>query len=89
MSLLYCSAALMASYIVTFDFMLYIFQFGKGVYFADMSSKSANYCFASRNKPIGFLVLCEVSKEIFRGICCGGHLAITYGGELLYLQIFS
>ena len=23
------------------------------------------------------------------GICCGGHLAITYGGELLYLQIFS
>ena len=22
------------------------------------------------------------------GICCGGHLAVTYGGELLYLQIF-
>ena len=25
----------------------------------------------------------------FKGeICCGGHLAVTYGGELLYRQIF-
>ena len=25
----------------------------------------------------------------FKGeICCGDHLAVTYGGELLYLQIF-
>ena len=23
-------------------------------------------------------------KEFERGTCCGGHLAITYGGELLY-----
>ena len=23
------------------------------------------------------------------GICCSGHLAITYGGELMYLQICS
>ena len=23
------------------------------------------------------------------GICCGGHLAATYGGELLYLRNFS
>ena len=35
-------------------------QFGKGVYFADMSSKSANYCFASRLKNEGLLVLSEV-----------------------------
>ena len=27
-------------------------------------------------------------RKFKRGICCGGHLAITYGGELLYLQIF-
>ena len=27
-------------------------------------------------------------KEILRGICCGGHLAVEYGGELLYLRIF-
>ena len=29
------------------------------------------------------------SRKFKVGICCGGHLAITYGGELLYLQIFS
>ena len=35
-------------------------QFGKGVYFADMCSKSTNYCFASRSKPEGIAVLCDV-----------------------------
>ena len=29
------------------------------------------------------------SKEIQGGICCSSHLAVTYGGELLYLRIFS
>lgn len=38
-----------------------MFQFGKGVYFADMSSKSANYCFASRSSSTGLLLLCEVA----------------------------
>lgn len=37
------------------------YMFGKGVYFADMSSKSANYCFTSINNPTGFLMLCEVA----------------------------
>ncbi|KAK6185449.1 hypothetical protein SNE40_007679 [Patella caerulea] len=37
------------------------YMFGKGVYFADMSSKSANYCFTSKAKNIGLLLLCEVS----------------------------
>lgn len=37
------------------------YMFGKGVYFADMSSKSANYCFASRNNTTGLLMLCEVA----------------------------
>ena len=37
------------------------YMFGKGVYFADMSSKSANYCYPTRNKNIGFVLLCEVS----------------------------
>ncbi|KAK2498914.1 hypothetical protein MC885_003942 [Smutsia gigantea] len=36
-------------------------MFGKGIYFADMSSKSANYCFASRLKDIGLLLLSEVA----------------------------
>lgn len=37
------------------------YMFGKGVYFADMSSKSANYCFASRQKNVGLMLLCDVS----------------------------
>uniref|UniRef100_Q566G1 Poly [ADP-ribose] polymerase n=1 Tax=Xenopus laevis TaxID=8355 RepID=Q566G1_XENLA len=36
------------------------YMFGKGIYFADMVSKSANYCFTSRNQPEGLLLLCEV-----------------------------
>jgi poly [ADP-ribose] polymerase len=36
-------------------------MFGKGVYFADMSSKSSNYCFANRSNPYGLLLLCEVA----------------------------
>ena len=36
------------------------YMFGKGVYFADSSSKSANYCFANEEEPDGLLVLCDV-----------------------------
>lgn len=37
------------------------YMFGKGIYFADMSSKSANYCFASQSNHVGLLLLCEVA----------------------------
>ncbi|XP_007438146.2 poly [ADP-ribose] polymerase 2 isoform X1 [Python bivittatus] len=37
------------------------YMFGKGIYFADMSSKSANYCFATREKDVGLLLLSEVA----------------------------
>ncbi|KAJ3414179.1 Poly [ADP-ribose] polymerase 2 [Chytridiales sp. JEL 0842] len=37
------------------------YMFGKGVYFADMVSKSANYCCTSRSNPTGLLLLCEVA----------------------------
>ncbi|XP_041351454.1 poly [ADP-ribose] polymerase 1-like [Gigantopelta aegis] len=37
------------------------YMFGKGVYFADMVSKSANYCWTSRSNPTGILLLCEVA----------------------------
>lgn len=37
------------------------YMFGKGVYFADMSSKSANYCFANQHNHVGLLLLCEVA----------------------------
>ena len=42
------------------DFCMFLFQFGKGVYFADICSKSANYCFATRSKNVGLLLLCDV-----------------------------
>ncbi|GAV66962.1 PARP domain-containing protein/SAP domain-containing protein/PARP_reg domain-containing protein/WGR domain-containing protein [Cephalotus follicularis] len=37
------------------------YMFGKGVYFADMFSKSANYCYANRATRAGVLLLCEVA----------------------------
>jgi hypothetical protein len=37
------------------------YMFDKGVYFADMVSKSANYCFTSRSSPTGILMLCDVA----------------------------
>uniref|UniRef100_A0A8C4QTR1 Poly [ADP-ribose] polymerase n=1 Tax=Eptatretus burgeri TaxID=7764 RepID=A0A8C4QTR1_EPTBU len=37
------------------------YMFGKGMYFADMSSKSANYCFATMQNDRGFLLLSEVA----------------------------
>src|SRR5690606_34962165 len=37
------------------------YMFGKGVYFADMVTKSANYCHASRDNDVGVLLLCEVA----------------------------
>jgi len=37
------------------------YMFGKGVYFADSVSKSANYCATSKNDNIGFLMACQVA----------------------------
>lgn len=37
------------------------YMFGKGVYFADMVSKSANYCRTTPSDNIGLLMLCEVA----------------------------
>lgn len=36
-------------------------MFGKGVYFADMVTKSANYCFTTRENNTGLILLCEVA----------------------------
>jgi len=36
------------------------YMFGKGVYFADMFSKSANYCYPTSTSADGVLLLCEV-----------------------------
>ncbi|XP_055614181.1 poly [ADP-ribose] polymerase [Uranotaenia lowii] len=37
------------------------YMFGKGIYFADMVSKSANYCCTSPANPTGLMMLCEVA----------------------------
>lgn len=37
------------------------YMFGKGIYFADMVSKSANYCCTSKQNNIGLMMLCEVA----------------------------
>ncbi|KAJ3533877.1 hypothetical protein NM688_g7220 [Phlebia brevispora] len=41
------------------------YMFGKGVYFADMMSKSANYCYAHLSHNTGLLLLCEVAAKPF------------------------
>lgn len=38
-----------------------MFQFGKGIYFADLVSKSAQYCFTSKENPVGLMLLSEVA----------------------------
>ncbi len=37
------------------------YMFGKGIYFADIISKSANYCHANKLFSTGCLLLCEVA----------------------------
>jgi len=37
------------------------YMFGKGIYFADMVSKSANYCCTNRTNKTGLLLLCDVA----------------------------
>uniref|UniRef100_A0A8D8YVJ1 Poly [ADP-ribose] polymerase n=1 Tax=Cacopsylla melanoneura TaxID=428564 RepID=A0A8D8YVJ1_9HEMI len=37
------------------------YMFGKGIYFADSVSKSANYCMTSSSNNVGLLLLCEVA----------------------------
>jgi len=37
------------------------YMFGKGVYFADMVTKSANYCHHNLSDDIGMLLICEVA----------------------------
>ena len=47
-------------------------MFGKGIYFADLVSKSANYCFATREASRGCMLLCEVAL---------GKIETSYGAK--------
>jgi hypothetical protein len=42
-------------------FALFLWQFGKGLYFADLVSKSAQYCYTTKTSPTGLLLLSEVA----------------------------
>ncbi|OMO78424.1 hypothetical protein CCACVL1_14378 [Corchorus capsularis] len=37
------------------------YMFGKGIYFADLVSKSAPYCYTDRKNPVGLMLLSEVA----------------------------
>ncbi|XP_058082126.1 poly [ADP-ribose] polymerase 1 isoform X2 [Magnolia sinica] len=37
------------------------YMFGKGVYFADLVSKSAQYCYTDKKDPVGLMLLSEVA----------------------------
>ncbi|XVF21621.1 hypothetical protein REPUB_Repub12eG0106200 [Reevesia pubescens] len=37
------------------------YMFGKGIYFADLVSKSAQYCYTDRKSPVGLMLLSEVA----------------------------
>ncbi|XP_042474462.1 poly [ADP-ribose] polymerase 1-like [Zingiber officinale] len=37
------------------------YMFGKGIYFADLVSKSAQYCYVDKNDPVGLMLLSEVA----------------------------
>lgn len=51
------------------------YMFGKGVYFADCSSKSANYCFPTKTKNVGLLLLCEVALGKSRELLASDYYA--------------
>lgn len=58
------------------------YMFGKGVYFADCSSKSANYAYPTRTKNVGIMALCEVSlgnpRELYQA-CYNAHKQAVVG----------
>ncbi|KAL9260706.1 Poly [ADP-ribose] polymerase 2-like protein [Drosera capensis] len=49
------------------------YMFGKGVYFADMFSKSANYCYANNSARTGVLLLCEVALGEMEELLCAKY----------------
>ncbi|XP_068088920.1 poly [ADP-ribose] polymerase 1 isoform X2 [Hyperolius riggenbachi] len=50
------------------------YMFGKGIYFADMVSKSANYCHTSPNNPTGLLLLGEVALGNMHELKAASHI---------------
>ncbi|KAG9126988.1 Isocitrate dehydrogenase [NADP], mitochondrial precursor (Oxalosuccinate decarboxylase) [Ceratobasidium sp. 392] len=51
------------------------YMFGKGVYFADSFSKSANYCHSRQSKNIGILLLCEIAAKPYHELLNADYYA--------------
>ncbi|XP_077341983.1 poly [ADP-ribose] polymerase 1-like [Lithobates pipiens] len=49
-------------------------MFGKGVYFADMVSKSANYCHTTPSNPTGLILLGEVALGSMYELKAASHI---------------
>ncbi|CAH8561738.1 unnamed protein product [Schistosoma turkestanicum] len=56
------------------------YMFGKGVYFADCSTKSANYVYPTQANNVGLMIVCEVSlgkqRELYQS-CSNAHENLT------------
>lgn len=54
------------------------YLFGKGVYFADLASKSAPYCCADMSNNIGIFLVCEVAlgktRDLYMPDCDADNL---------------
>lgn len=57
------------------------YMFGKGVYFADMVSKSANYCHTSQSDPVGLLLLGEVALGNMHELKKASHITKVPKGK--------
>ncbi|KAJ3607121.1 hypothetical protein NHX12_026635 [Muraenolepis orangiensis] len=57
------------------------YMFGKGVYFADMVSKSANYCHTSQLDPVGLLLLGEVALGNMHELKKAAHITKVPKGK--------
>ncbi|XP_075451600.1 LOW QUALITY PROTEIN: poly [ADP-ribose] polymerase 1 [Ascaphus truei] len=51
------------------------YMFGKGIYFADMVSKSANYCHTMPGSPVGLILLGEVALGNMHELKAAAHIA--------------
>ncbi|XP_053315053.1 poly [ADP-ribose] polymerase 1 [Spea bombifrons] len=50
------------------------YMFGKGIYFADMVSKSANYCHTMPSNPVGLILLGEVALGNMHELKAAAHI---------------
>jgi len=57
------------------------YMFGKGVYFADLVSKSANYCYTNRKNNVGLMMLCEVALGNMHELLQADHITKLPAGK--------